>query len=181
MKHLTRSYSKCYFRILYHCYRACMIALMVFITINCESNDIVTSCQKAELDGIRSFSKEDNWSSTGWYNNFAFKTHCLMNNSVAIQKLKWKSADNETLEEDMGLKLMLVEESNENMEIEENSNPELRILQNWGDSMLVELMKYSAIIARKSFGISRLMCLDGLRFSRGTQKTKCIKFRRQTF
>ena len=81
-----------------------------------------------------------------------------MNNSVAIQKLKWKSADNETLEEDMGLKLMLVEDSNE------NSNPELRILQNWGDSMLVELMKYSAIIARKSFGISRLMCLDGLRF-----------------
>ena len=53
-----------------------------------------------------------------------------MNNSVAIQKLKWKSADNETLEEDMGLKLMLVEESNENMEIEENSNPELRIMQN---------------------------------------------------
>ena len=51
-----------------------------------------------------------------------------MNNSVAIQKLKWKSADNETLEEDMGLKLMLVEESNENMEIEENSNPELRTM-----------------------------------------------------
>ena len=93
-----------------------------------------------------------------------------MNNSVAIQKLKWKSPDNETSEEDMGLKLMLVEESNENMEIEENSNPELRILQNWGDSMLVELMKYSAIIARKSFGISKLMCLDGLRFWRGTQK-----------
>jgi hypothetical protein len=34
------------------------------------------------------------------------------------------------LEEDMGLKLMLVEESNENMEIEENSNPVLRIMQN---------------------------------------------------